>query len=55
MDLTESEKKLLTLIGKNPSRTRSELLHELNYKRATALSTSVSAVCPQHPFFLVPL
>lgn len=42
MDLTESEKKLLTLIGKNPSHTRSELLHELNYKRATTLSSKMS-------------
>ncbi|MBU6998885.1 MAG: hypothetical protein HXS41_11130 [Theionarchaea archaeon] len=42
MDLTESEKRLLTLIGENPSHTRWELLQELNYKRPTTLSSKMS-------------
>jgi len=40
--VTESEKKLLTLIGKNPSLPKSQLQHELNYKRASTLSSKMS-------------
>ncbi len=42
MMITESEKKLLTLIGKNPSFPRSNLQHELKYKRASTLSNKMS-------------
>lgn len=38
MKLTESEKKLLTLIGKNPSLPVQELQHELKYKNASTVS-----------------
>ena len=38
MSLTESEKELLTLIGKDASLSRSQLQHQLKYKRATTVS-----------------
>lgn len=42
MTLTESEKNLLTIIGKNPSLPRSELQCELKYKRASTLSIKMN-------------
>ena len=40
--ITESEKKLLTLLGENPSFPGSNLQHELKYKRASTLSSKMS-------------
>ena len=41
MSLTESEMKLLTLLGENPSISRSKLQYELKYKRKNTLSTKI--------------
>lgn len=42
MSLTESEKKFLTILGKNPSLPRSKLQHELKFKRASTVSRKMS-------------
>lgn len=42
MSLTKSEKKLLTLIGKNPSISRSTLQYKVKYKRSSTLSTKMN-------------
>lgn len=41
MSLTESEKKLLTLIGEDPSLSKSQLQHELQYKRINTVSKKI--------------
>ncbi len=42
MGLTETEKKLLTIIGENSSFSSSNLQHKLNYKRLSTLSIRMS-------------
>lgn len=42
MSLTESEKNLLTIIGKDPSISRSTLQYKVKYKRSSTLSTKMN-------------